>query len=243
MKKIIGLAALLLCFCSCVKENDTIYYPVGDVDIERGGPALAVGEETTPVVRSYNDEDYVLDTIAQYPDDPTLGKLTFMIDLKNQLSDHSDHEVPGFNGIGKSKMTMSLGYKDGNYAAESQVPVYTTENVTARYAVKLRLKGELTLSGDEWMIDYIYAQLAGLFQPYPPAAYPEVFMCKGGVKFGTFDSSRRTCTFDIAYDRSDLAFSQLYFNLFINLAGQKRADKIRLRIDKESFFEVYEQAI
>lgn len=241
MNKIIGLAAFLLCFCSCVKENDTIYYPVGDVDIERGGLALAVGEEAMPVVRSYNNEDYVLDTIAQYPNDPTLGKLTFMIDLKNQLSDHSDHEILGFNGVGKSKMTMSLGYKNGNYAAESQVPVYTTENVTARYAVKLRLKGELTLSGDEWMIDYVYAQLAGLFQPYPPAAYPEVFMCKGGVKFGTFDSFRRTCTFDIAYDRSDLSFSQLYFNLFINLAGQKREDRIRLRIDKESFFEVYEQ--
>ena len=43
MNKIIGAAVLLLCFCSCVKDNDAIYYPVGNVDIEKGGPALEVG--------------------------------------------------------------------------------------------------------------------------------------------------------------------------------------------------------
>ena len=63
--------------------------------------------------------------------------------------------------VGRSKLTMSLGYKDGNYPVESQVPVYTSSDVTASYAIKLRLKGELTLTGDEWMIDYVYAQLAG----------------------------------------------------------------------------------
>uniref|UniRef100_UPI00019643BF uncharacterized bacterial lipoprotein n=1 Tax=Bacteroides thetaiotaomicron (strain ATCC 29148 / DSM 2079 / JCM 5827 / CCUG 10774 / NCTC 10582 / VPI-5482 / E50) TaxID=226186 RepID=UPI00019643BF len=220
-------------------DNDAIYYPVGDVDIERGGPALEVGEEDVLVARSFNEEDYVLDTIAQYPNDPTLGKLTFMIDLKNQ---QKDQNVADFNGVGKSKLTMSLGYKDGNYPSESQVPIYTSQDVTAKYAVKLRLKGELLVSGDEWMIDYVYAQLASLFQPYPPANFPEVFMCKGGMKLGTFDSFRRTCTFDITYDRSDLSFSQLYFNLFINLAGQKRENRVRLRIDKESYFELYEQS-
>ena len=46
----------------------------------------------------------------------------------------------------------------------------------------------------------------------------------------------------ITYDRSDLSFSQLYFNLFINLAGQKRENRVRLRIDKESYFELYEQS-
>ena len=106
------------------------------------------------IARSYNTEDYVLDTLAQYPGDPTLGKLTFMINLKNQSA---DREVDGFNGVGRSKLTMSLGYKDGNYSAESQVPVYTSSDVTASYAIKLRLKGELTLTGDEWMIDYVYA--------------------------------------------------------------------------------------
>ena len=99
----------------------------------------------------------MLDTIAQYPNDPTLGKLTFMIDLKNQ---QKDLNVADFNGVGKSKLTMSLGYKDGNYPSESQVPIYTSQDVTAKYAVKLRLKGELLVSGDEWMIDYVYAQLA-----------------------------------------------------------------------------------
>ncbi len=42
---------------------------------------------------------------------------------------------------------MSLGYKDGNYPSESQVPIYTSQDVTAKYAVKLRLKGELLVSG------------------------------------------------------------------------------------------------
>lgn len=40
MNKIIGIAALLLCLTGCVRDNDAIYYPVGDVDIERGGPAF-----------------------------------------------------------------------------------------------------------------------------------------------------------------------------------------------------------
>ena len=112
MIKIIGIAALLLCLTGCVRDNDAIYYPVGDVDIERGGLALEVGEGDVLVARSFNEEDYVLDTIAQYPNDPTLGKLTFMIDLKNQ---QKDLNVADFNGVGKSKLTMSLGYKDGNY--------------------------------------------------------------------------------------------------------------------------------
>lgn len=238
INKVLGVAVVLFCLASCVRDNDAIYYPVGDVDIERGGPALNLEVGEVPLVRSYNDEDYVLDTVAQYPNDPTLGKLTFMIDLKNQLG---DVDVAAFNGVGKSKLTMSIGYKDGNYPKESQIPVYTSEDVTARYAVKIRLKGELALTGDEWMIDYVYAQLSGLFQPYPPTDFPEVFWCKGGQKLGTFDSSRRTCTFDVTYDRSDLSFSQLYFNLFVNLAGQKREDRVRFRIDKESFFEIYRQ--
>ena len=33
MNKIIGAAVLLLCFCSCVKDNDAIYYPVGNTDL------------------------------------------------------------------------------------------------------------------------------------------------------------------------------------------------------------------
>ena len=237
MNKIIGAAVLLLCFCSCVKDNDAIYYPVGNVDIEKGGPALEVGSNSILVAESYNEEDYVLDTLAQYPGDPTLGKLTFMINLKNQSG---TREVAEFNGVGKSVLTMSLGYKDGNYPVESQIPVYTSADATASYAIKLRLKGELTLTDDEWMIDYVYAQLAGLFQPYPSASFPEVFMCKGGEQsFATFDSFRRTWTFDITYDHSELSFSQLYFNLFVNLAGQKREDRIRLRIDKDSYFKIY----
>ena len=111
MNKIIGLAVLLFCLSGCVRDNDAIYYPVGNVDVERGGPALEAGKGDL-IARSYNTEDYVLDTLAQYPGDPTLGKLTFMIDLKNQ---QKDLNVADFNGVGKSKLTMSLGYKDGNY--------------------------------------------------------------------------------------------------------------------------------
>ena len=59
MNKIVGMAALLLCLTGCVRDNDAIYYPVGDVDIERGGPALEVGEEDVLVARSFNEEDYV----------------------------------------------------------------------------------------------------------------------------------------------------------------------------------------
>lgn len=237
MNKVIGVAALLFCLCGCVRDNDAIYYPVGNVDIEKGGPALKE-EALELIAESHNEEDYVLDTLAQYPGDPTLGKLTFMITLKNQLG---TSDLANFNGVGKSGLTMSLGYKDGNYPAESQIPIYTpADDINVGYAVKLHLKGELTLSGDEWMIDYVYAQLAGLFQPYPPASFPEVFMCKGGEQsFAYFDSFRRTWTFDITYDRSELYFSQLYFNLFVNLAGQKREDRIRLRIDKDSYFRIY----
>lgn len=65
MNKIIGAAVLLLCFCSCVKDNDAIYYPVGNVDIEKGGPALEVGSNSILVAESYNEEDYVLDTLDE----------------------------------------------------------------------------------------------------------------------------------------------------------------------------------
>ena len=237
MNKFVFLIVLVLCLSSCSKDNYTIYCPVGNVDIESGSPAREIGEDSL-IARSYNNEDYVLDTLVEYPNNPTLGKLTFMINLKNQLA---DDVVANFNGAGKSLLTMSLGYKDGNYPIESQIPIYTSQDPTKNFTVRLRLKGELELSDDEWMIDYIYAQLAGLFHPYPPMDYPEVFMCKGGMKFGTFDSFRRTCTFDIQFNRSDLFFDQLYFNLFINLAGQKRKDNVRLRIDKESYFEIYQK--
>ena len=43
MNKIIGLAVLLFCLSGCVRDNDAIYYPVGNVDVERGGPALEAG--------------------------------------------------------------------------------------------------------------------------------------------------------------------------------------------------------
>ena len=58
MNKIIGLAVLLFCLSGCVRDNDAIYYPVGNVDVERGGPALEAGKGDL-IARSYNTEDYV----------------------------------------------------------------------------------------------------------------------------------------------------------------------------------------
>ena len=174
--------------------------------------------------------------------DEQLDKIESIMESDAPESGWTDDDINNFFWFDFDTIADCLGYKDGNYPAESQVPVYTSSDVTASYAIKLRLKGELTLTGDEWMIDYIYAQLAGLFQPYPPTSFPEVFMCKGGEQsYATFDSFRRTWTFDITYDRSNLSFSQLYFNLFVNLAGQKREDRVRLRIDKESYFEIYKE--
>ena len=74
------------------------------------------------------------------------------------------------------------------------------------------------------MIDYVYAQLAGLFQPYPPASFPEVFMCKGGEQsFATFDSFRRTWTFDITYDHSELSlvnYTLTYLLIWLGKSGK-----------------------
>ncbi len=237
MSKIILFVGLLCCFCSCVRDNDAIYYPVGNIDIERGNANLSETSEATLIARSANLDDYVLDTLAGYPGDPTIGKLTFMFNLKNQQRDVS---IEGFDGVGETQMNMSLGYKDGDFAAENQLPVFATD-IAGKYAVKLRLKGALLLKGDAWIVDYAYAQLASAFHLYPPATQTEVFMCKGGSAFGTFDSARRTCTFDITYERYDLSFSQLYFNLFVNLSGQESEENIQLQIDKESYLEIYKQ--
>lgn len=238
MNKLIGFALLMLCLTGCVRDNDAIYYPVGDIDVERGTPITEIGSGNVLVARSYNVEDFVLDSVAKYPNDPTLGKLTFMVNLKNGLEGQA---ATTFNGVGEPQLTMSLGYKDGNYPIESQIPIYASSSETMKYAVKLRLKGELTVPNNEWIIDYAYTELSASFQPYPPVDYPEVFMCKGGQKFGVFDATRRTYSFDVVYERGDLSFSQLYFNLFINLAGQKSESQVRLRIDKDSYFELYEQ--
>ena len=54
MNKIIGLAVLLLCVCGCAKDDDAIYYPVGNVDIERGDVALEDGKGEL-VAGSYNE--------------------------------------------------------------------------------------------------------------------------------------------------------------------------------------------
>ena len=235
MNKIILFLITVCCFCSCVRDDNTIYYPVGDVNVVRGSE-IPIDESAELVARSYNLEDVRLDTLAEYPDNPTIGKLTYMFILRNPLA---DQEFTGFNGVGKPQMVMSLGYKDGNFASESQTPIYVSQDAKYDYAVRLRLKGEFEATGDAWITDYICAILSSSFFPYPPTTSSDVFMCKGGSYFGVFNSFRRTSTFDITYERSGLSFDHLYFNLFMNLAGQTNKENIRLRIDKESYFEVY----
>lgn len=235
MNKILLFLVAVCCLCSCVRDNDAIYYPIGDVNIVRGSET-PIGENDKLVARSYNQEDMFIEAHAEYPNNPTIGKLTFMFTLKNPLADQT---YVGFEGVGTPQLAMSIGYKDGNFAVEKQVPIYVSSESKQKYAVRLRLKGEFEASGDAWMIDYICAMLSSSFFPYPPAISSDVFMCKGGSYLGTFNSFRRTCTFDIAYERSDLSFDKLYFNLFMNLAGQTNKEDVRLRIDKESFFEVY----
>ena len=123
MNKIIGLAVLLFCLSGCVRDNDAIYLSGWQRRCGKRRSGFEAGKGDL-ITRSYNTEDYVLDTLAQYPGDPTLGKLTFMVSLKTGWQ----IEVSGFNGVGLSRLTMSLGYKDGNYPAESQVPVYTSSD-------------------------------------------------------------------------------------------------------------------
>ena len=85
----------------------------------------------------------------------------------------------------------------------------------------------------------IFSSISGLFQPYPPTSFPEVFMCKGGEQsYATFDSFRRTWTFDITYNRS-VFLSVSIFQFVLESGRTEREERIRLRIDKESFFEVY----
>ena len=94
MNKIIGLAVLLFFLSGCVRDNDAIYYPVGNVDVERGGPALEAGKGDL-IARSYNTEDYVLDTLAQYPGDPTVVGLYF---YPNKVVDVAKHIQPSPRG-------------------------------------------------------------------------------------------------------------------------------------------------
>ena len=54
-----------------------------------------------------------------------------IISVGVEMCIRDSQEVDEFNGVGRSKLTMSLGYKDGNYSAESQVPVYTSSDAVS----------------------------------------------------------------------------------------------------------------
>ena len=123
-------------FGSCNEEEDSIYYPLDNVDIIKGGSEEPTGNATL-IAESHNLESYVLDTLAVYPYDKTIGKLTFKFDPKNAVSDVT---MEGFRGEGKSEMGMSNSYYDGNFPEEYRQPIFMNDNPAKKYRVKFRLK-------------------------------------------------------------------------------------------------------
>lgn len=135
---------------------------------------------------------------------------------------------------------MSNSYYDGNFPEEYHRPIFTDGSQDKKYRVRFRLKGEFRYYTEHWYTDYIYMMLSTSFLPYPPAVSDDVFLCKSNEAFADLNTAERLYTFDVQYDRWNLSFSELYFNIFVNLIGQKESEKVSLRIDKESFFEIYE---
>lgn len=236
MNKLIIFLLCTLAFCSCHEEEDSIYYPLGNVDIVKGGSEEPIGKGTL-LAESHNLETYALDTLAIYPYSNTLGKLTFKFDPKNMLSGLT---VDGFNGTGRSVMSMSSSYYDGDFSEEYHTPIFISDHSSKKYRVKFRLKGKFKYYTEHWYTDYIYLMLSSSFLPYPPATSEDVFLCKGNEAFAQLDMAEGQYTFDVQYDRWNLSFDELYLNIFVNLVGQKSSENISLIIDKESFFEIYE---
>ena len=236
MNKFIVFLLCALFFGSCNEEEDSIYYPLDNVDIIKGGSEEPTGNATL-IAESHNLESYVLDTLAVYPYDKTIGKLTFKFDPKNAVSDVT---MEGFRGEGKSEMGMSNSYYDGNFPEEYRQPIFMNDNPAKKYRIKFRLKGEFRYYTEHWYTDYIYMMLSASFLPYPPAVSEDVFLCKSNEAFAELNTAERLYTFDVQYDRWNLSFTELYLNIFVNLIGQKESEKVSLSIDKESFFEIYE---
>ena len=165
MNKFIVFLLCALFFGSCNEEEDSIYYPLDNVDIIKGGSEEPTGNATL-IAESHNLESYVLDTLAVYPYDKTIGKLTFKFDPKNAVSDVT---MEGFRGEGKSEMGMSNSYYDGNFPEEYRQPIFMNDNPAKKYRVKFRLKGEFRYYTEHWYTDYIYMMLSASFLPYPPA--------------------------------------------------------------------------
>ena len=241
MKKLIFLVLLVLVFSGCV-DDDSVYYPVGNTDVLKGGSDAPI-DNSILLARSYNIDDYISDTALAFPNNKIIGKLTFKYDLLNpQVS----KENPEFLGVGQSIPAMSLSYYDGNFADSLHRPLYVNTDTAKRYRVKFHLSGDFHLTNQNWMIDNIYVMLSNSFLPYPPETSDDVFLCKGNLSFldfytiEGFNGVRRAGTFNIDYDRWDLKFQELYFNVFVNLIGHTLSERVTLKINKESYFEIYE---
>lgn len=133
----------------------------------------------------------MLDTLAVYPYDKTIGKLTFKFDPKNAVSDVT---MEGFRGEGKSEMGMSNSYYDGNFPEEYRQPIFMNDNPAKKYRVKFRLKGEFRYYTEHWYTDYIYMMLSASFLPYPPAVSEDVFLCKSNEAFAELNTAERLYT-------------------------------------------------
>ena len=130
----------------------------------------------------------MLDTLAVYPYDKTIGKLTFKFDPKNAVSDVT---MEGFRGEGKSEMGMSNSYYDGNFPEEYRQPIFMNDNPAKKYRVKFRLKGEFRYYTEHWYTDYIYMMLSASFLPYPPAVSEDVFLCKSNEAFAELNTPNK----------------------------------------------------
>lgn len=235
MKYVFFIFSVLIC-CSCAEDIKSIYYPVGNADIVKSGSDIPTGQSVL-LAESHNLEDFVLNTTADYSGNSKIGGLTFKFDLKNIVSNFL---YAGYNGVGETKLIMSERFGDGNFAEQFCIPVFSSNNKDKEYRVKFRLKGNFALNSYNWIIDEAYLMLSKSFRPYPPEVSDDILLCKGGMSLMNFDSMRRNASFDVEYDRWGLSFNDLYFDLFMNISGQKSIEKVQLRIDKESFFEIYE---
>lgn len=221
--KYLIIVFLAISFFSCTKEEDSIYNPVGNVDIIGGNEASS--STSNLLYRINYTEDFIIDTIADYIGDKTIGKLTFKIDPFEKtsskiLSMSYSYYKDAFNSVCQYKLYSGLGNKN--------------------YRIKFKLSGNLSTKSDNWYIDYIYLMMSKSFNPYPIESSSDVMLCKGGNNFTDISNVDHIYRFNIEYDRWNIPLESIYFNIFINMIGNSDKEDISLTIDKYSFFEIYE---
>lgn len=240
MKKLLFIIFPFL-LMSCSEESNTSdYYSVDNISIV-SGTSHPSNENAILVAESHNKLGQTLDIIADYPNDNTVGKLTFKYDIKNL---ESNLNPENFFGTGTISYSMSSSFNNNNFSSKS--PIFENADSTKRFRVKFRFKGSFHVTNDCWHIDNVYPVLSKTFNPNLLTEPNNVLFCKGNALFMNFyqmegfNSLRRAGTFDVEYDGWNLSFDKLYFNLFVSLSGSKSTEPVHLDIDKDSFFDIYE---